>query len=91
MLLRIEDLLPYLPGGAAIVARLDANMRAKFLIAMPGLKERAKTLIELVNGADYLFADRPLALDDKAQKLLDAEGRQRLADMLPKLEGAGRW
>ena len=26
------------------------------------------------NGADFLFADRPLALDDKAQKLLDAEG-----------------
>ncbi len=91
LLLRIEDLLPYLPGGAAIVARLDANMRAKFLLAMPGLKERAKTLVELVNGADYLFADRPLALDDKAQKLLDAEGRQRLADMLPKLEAAGRW
>jgi glutamyl-tRNA synthetase len=91
LLLRIEDLLPYLPDGAAIVARLDANMRAKFLLAMPGLKERAKTLIELVNGADYLFAERPLTLDDKAQKLLDAEGRQRLADMLPKLEAAERW
>jgi len=91
LLLRIEDLLPYLPDGAAIVARLDANMRAKFLLAMPGLKERAKTLIELVYSADYLFAERPLALDDKAQKLLDAEGRQRLADMLPKLEAAERW
>ena len=91
LLNRIEDVLPYLPGGAGIVARLDANMRAKFLIAMPGLKERAKTLVELVNGADFLFADRPLPLDEKAQKLLDAEGRQRLADMLPKLEAAGRW
>ncbi len=84
-------MLPYLPGGADIVARLDANMRAKFLIAMPGLKERAKTLVELINGADFLFADRPLPLDEKAQKLLDAEGRQRLADMLPKLEAAGHW
>jgi glutamyl-tRNA synthetase len=91
LLNRIEDVLPYLPDGAAIVARLDANMRAKFLLAMPGLKERAKTLVELVNGADFLFADRPLPLDEKAQKLLDAEGRQRLADMLPKLEAAGHW
>jgi glutamyl-tRNA synthetase len=91
LLLRIEDLLPYLPGGAAMTARLDASMRAKLLIAMPGLKERAKTLIELINGTEFLFADRPLPLDEKAQKLLDGEGRQRLADLLPKLETAGHW
>ena len=36
-------------------------------IAMPGLKERAKTLVELLDGAGFLFAERPLALDDKAQ------------------------
>jgi glutamyl-tRNA synthetase len=91
LLNRIEDLLPYLPDGARIVERLDANMRANWLNAMPGLKERAKTLIELVNASDFLFADRPLPLDEKAQKLLDAEGRQRLADLLPKLEAANRW
>ena len=91
LLNRIEDLLPYLPEGARIVERLDANMRANWLNAMPGLKERAKTLIELVNASDFLFADRPLTLDEKAQKLLDAEGRQRLADLLPKLEAANRW
>ncbi len=91
LLLRIEDLLPYLPAGAAITARLDADMRAKLLIAMPGLKERAKTLIELINGTDFLFADRPLPLDEKAQKLLDGDGRQRLSDLLPKLEAADHW
>ncbi|MCV4614723.1 hypothetical protein OFM04_33015, partial [Escherichia coli] len=41
LLLRVEDLLPYLPNGTAITERLDADMRAKLLIAMPGLKERA--------------------------------------------------
>jgi glutamyl-tRNA synthetase len=91
LLNRIEDLLPYLPEGARIVERLDPNMRANWLNAMPGLKERAKTLVELVQASEFLFADRPLALDDKAQKLLDAEGRQRLADLLPKLEAASRW
>jgi glutamyl-tRNA synthetase len=91
LLNRIEDLLPYLPEGPRIVERLDPNMRASWLNAMPGLKERAKTLIELIQASDFLFADRPLPLDDKAQKLLDAEGRQRLAELLPKLEAAGKW
>lgn len=91
LLQRVEDILPYLPNGTQITERLDANMRAKLLIAMPGLKERAKTLIELINGAEFLFADRPLKLDEKAEKLLDADARQKLAAMLPKLEGASRW
>jgi glutamyl-tRNA synthetase len=91
LLMRIENLLPHLPNGTAIIERLDANMRAKLLLAMPGLKERAKTLIELINGAEFLFADRPLALDEKAEKLLDADARQKLAEMLPKLEAANRW
>jgi glutamyl-tRNA synthetase len=91
LLIRIEDLLPYLPNGTAIAERLDADTRAKLLLAMPGLKERAKTLIELINGAAFLFAERPLPLDEKAQSLLDAEGRQRLAAMLPRLEAAEHW
>ncbi len=91
LLERLEDILPFLPNGAAILARLDANMRAKLLIAMPGLKERAKTLIELLDGADFLFAERPIALDEKAAKVLDAEGRERLKALLPQLEAAEHW
>ena len=91
LLERLVDLLPYLDNGAAILQRLDADMRAKLLIAMPGLKERAKTLIELLEGAGYLFAERPLALDDKAKALLDAATREKLAGLLPKLEAAAHW
>ena len=40
---------------------------------MPGLKERAKTLVELIDGAAFLFADRPLPMDEKA----DGDPRQR--------------
>ena len=39
---------------------------------MPGLKERAKTLVELADGASFLFATRPLSIDDKAAALLGA-------------------
>ncbi|WP_406874001.1 glutamate--tRNA ligase [Aminobacter sp. P9b] len=62
--------LPYLPGGDAILARLDDKRKAQLLAAMPGLKERAKTLIELADGAGFLVAERPLPLDDKAAALL---------------------
>ena len=40
---------------------------------MPGLKERAKTLVELADGASFLFAERPLVVDEKAAALLDAD------------------
>ena len=53
---------------------------------MPGLKERAKTLIELIESAQFLYADRPLALDDKASAILTPEARTLIKDLLPQLE-----
>jgi glutamyl-tRNA synthetase len=88
---RLEDLLPFVANGAQILSRLDAGTRAKLLAAMPSLKERAKTLRELLDGAGYLFAERPIALDDKAEKLLDPEARKTLGVLLPKLEAAAHW
>ncbi|MGB3387308.1 MAG: glutamate--tRNA ligase [Pseudaminobacter sp.] len=62
--------LPYLENGAPIADRLDDTRRAQLLAAMPGLKERAKTLVELADGAAFLFAQRPLAVDEKAATVL---------------------
>jgi glutamyl-tRNA synthetase len=45
---------------------------------MPGLKERAKTLVELFHSAEFLTAQRPIPLDEKAGALLDVEARGRL-------------
>ena len=63
---------------------VDSDTRAKLIAAMPGLKERAKTLVELAEGAYFLVAKRPLALDDKARKLLTPDARSilnRLCDV----------
>jgi glutamyl-tRNA synthetase len=91
LLRRLEDILPYVENGAAIMERLNADTRAKLLAAIPSLRERAKTLNQLLEGAGYLFAERPITLDDKAAKLLDAAERARLSVLLPKLEAITSW
>ena len=53
--------------------------------AMPGLKERAKTLVELAQGAEFLFSDGPRELDAAAEKSLTPEAREILAAMVPVL------
>ena len=58
---------------------------------MPGLKERAKTLVELLDSAAFLYAQRPLALDAKAAELLGNGGRERLAGVLKQLEAVAEW
>jgi glutamyl-tRNA synthetase len=83
--------LPYLPGGSEVAAKLDDRKSAQLRAAIPGLKERAKTLVELLDGAGFLFAARPLSMDEKAADILAKGGRAHLAAMLPKLREVGKW
>jgi glutamyl-tRNA synthetase len=83
--------LPYLPGGSEMALRLDAAKTAQLAKALPGLKERAKTLIELADGAQFLFATRPLAYDAKASEILSPAGRAHLAALAPKLAALEDW
>jgi len=85
------DALPYLKGGPEIAARLDEAKRRQLRAAIPGLKERAKTLVELLDGAGFLFAKRPLAMDEKAADILAHGGRAHLAALLPRLEALAEW
>lgn len=84
----VEALLPHLPDAAVRLARMTPERRAQLLAAMPGLKERAKTLVELLDSAEFLFAERPLPLEEKAAALLTDEARGHLAKLLPALEAA---
>jgi glutamyl-tRNA synthetase len=65
---------------------LPAMAEARLLAAMPQLKERAKTLVELIQGAEFLFSDGPRELDEAAAKLLTPEARTGLAKTLSALE-----
>ncbi len=87
----IEAILPQVGPERGIPVPLSDDLRDKLMLAMPGLKERAKTLIELLDSAYYLYAARPLAPDDKARALLSDEGRGRIAAVLPALEALPDW
>jgi glutamyl-tRNA synthetase len=83
---RIREFLTEAPDGPALAARFEKVGWDRLAAALPSLKERTKTLQELVGGAAYVIAERPLALDDKAAKLLDADARALLAKLTPRLE-----
>ncbi|PZU89846.1 MAG: glutamate--tRNA ligase [Chelatococcus sp.] len=87
----LKVILPEIGPPRGLPATLPAELEAKFLAAMPGLKERAKTLVELLDSAFYLYAPRPLKLDEKAAALLDAPARQRLAGLNDVLAAVNDW
>ncbi len=91
LLAAIEKLLPYLPDGAAVAAKLTPHLRQQWLAAMPSLKERAKTLLDLIAGAHFLLADRPIPLDDKAKALLTPDAKGLLTEIGTELTAVEPW
>jgi glutamyl-tRNA synthetase len=83
--------LPHLPDGDAFAARLTPEHRRQLLLAMPLLKDRAKTLVDLIERADFIVAERPLPIDAAARALLSTEARSLLRDLLPVLTGVTDW
>jgi glutamyl-tRNA synthetase len=86
-----EDVLNYVPDRSDLKAKLNDTTRAQLLQAMPSLKERAKTLIELVDSAYFIFADRPLQIEPKAAALLSAENRELIVRLRAALETVTPW
>jgi glutamyl-tRNA synthetase len=91
LLLEIKRLLPHIAQGELLSRKLTPELEAKLLAAMPSLKERAKTTIELIESARFLYADRPLALDDKAAALLTPEARALIKGLVPELAAIDPW
>jgi glutamyl-tRNA synthetase len=79
------EVLRRLEGQDGVV--LDALAASRIQALMPGLKERARTLVELAASAAFLARRVPLPFDDKARALLTEETRPLLRDMAALLEG----
>jgi len=69
----------------ALRRALDGAERARLVAAMPGLKARAKTLVELSENARFYVEHRPIPRDGKAEALLTPEARTLLSELKPKL------
>jgi glutamyl-tRNA synthetase len=87
----IEGLLPHLANGGQLAAKFNPDLKASLEAAMPGLKERAKNLVELIDSARFLYADRPIALDPKAKALLNPEACAIIADLMADLSQLQPW
>jgi glutamyl-tRNA synthetase len=91
LLAAIDRLLPHLADGADLAARMTPRLREQWLTAMPSLKERAKTLLDLLDGARFLLADRPIPLDEKATALLTPDAKILLAAIGTELAAVEPW
>src|SRR2546429_478281 len=88
---QFEHVLDFVPEGAELKAKLNDTTRAQLRQAMPSLKERAKTLLELIAGSYFIFADRPLELEPKAEAVLTPETRALIGKLRVALEAVAEW
>jgi glutamyl-tRNA synthetase len=78
------DVMARLPAQCAVTP--DAVAQARILALMPGLKERAKTLLELTGSVAFLARSAPLPFEPKAALLLTPESCAMLGRLGPILE-----
>ncbi|MCW2391096.1 glutamate--tRNA ligase [Sphingobium sp. B11D3A] len=84
--LLVAERMDPLDDDAAAQARLH-----QLAAIMPALKPRAKTLVELTDGAAFLFAKRPLTVEEAAAKLLDENARALLGTVVERLDALPDW
>lgn len=59
--------------------------------SMPALKPRAANILEIADGAGFLFRNRPLELDEAASALLEGEARTLLTRLHAALDAVDNW
>lgn len=76
-----------------IAPKLDLSKAQRKVLAkaMPELKARAHTLGQLADGAQFLFAPRPLEIDEAAAALLTPEARGMLHCAFGNLSALAEW
>jgi len=75
---------------AKLARALNADEAGLLTRAMPALKPRAKTLVEIADGVLFYFKSRPLSLDDKAKAMVE-KGSAILSQMQSRLLNVPNW
>lgn len=87
----MEQILTFVAGGSELASKMTPTLRDKLIAAMPGLKERTKTLVELFESSRFIWASRPLLLDDQAKAVLSPEAKSILTALVPRLAAITDW
>ncbi len=75
-----------------VAKRIGPNADEALLTdAMPVLKTRARDVLELADGAAFLFKARPLEMDEKAHALLTGDSRALLGEIAARLKAQADW
>ncbi|WP_299612282.1 glutamate--tRNA ligase [uncultured Tateyamaria sp.] len=70
---------------AAGLEPLKQSRKEGLMAALPFVKERAKTLPELLEKAHFILTERPVTQDEKSSKALDTVSRSILSQLTPQL------
>jgi glutamyl-tRNA synthetase len=85
---RLFDLIcPYLAEKGSLSEAESQRVKA----ALPHMKDRGSTLIELAAAFDFLRVKRPLELNKNARKALSDEGKDRLKGLFEDLQRMSQW
>ncbi|MHA1548795.1 MAG: glutamate--tRNA ligase [Alphaproteobacteria bacterium] len=87
----IASLLPLLPDGAYLAEQLEGPHGPRFNAALPFLRERAKTLVDLLARAQFVFDERPLSVAPDAAALLTDDARTLLSELNARLATIDSW
>ena len=80
------------PFAARLLGReLSGEQRRRLETGMPGLKQRANTLVELAESGLFYVRERPIPIEEKAAKLLEAPAREVLARLRTRLAAHEHW
>lgn len=86
-----RSIVPELPADKRPPNAGGEEAWRRLLQAMPGLKARAKTVLDILDAGRFVFVSRPLDIDDKAGALLDDAARRMLSAMLEPLVALEEW
>ncbi|MGI9523443.1 MAG: glutamate--tRNA ligase [Hyphomicrobiaceae bacterium] len=91
LLAEIKGFLPHLEGGSQMLQQFETVGSRKLAVALPSLQDRAQTLVDVIDGAKYLIAKRPIELNDQARKILNNDAKKLLTELAAQLTTLEPW
>ncbi|KZD05040.1 MULTISPECIES: glutamate--tRNA ligase [Thalassospira] len=85
-----NDIAPLIAKQIGVDA-IDAAQKEILIKGMSGLKERAKTLIELADSSAFYVTDGVMSFNEKAQSLIDSAPEGLFAELAKELDALENW